>query len=226
MSLWTEIIQPALQSDLQDELEKNYTKEEGIHYLNEIHFRIVQELAQLEEDLGLTSLTPVAIAEDDTSVTLQSDFLAPGWFYLSGKTYPIDIKTYGYKDLLLKQQAASPSTGEPRWGAIKGTTFILWPIADDSYSLCGEVYLKPALWTDAEADSVPFNGIFNHLYKHFFTLRCLNRDEASFDWEGQWLDVLRRGILNALKHRKPRRFATPFRKQSDETVTFIQHTYE
>lgn len=225
MSILTEIFQPALRQLGDSEL-KNYAEQDSqgnatylelLDYYNEVYGRIVQICSEQDLSECRTAITPIAISEGDASCTLPTNILRPSMLYLSGETTPLDLKSYSYDAILLKHQQSGSGTEKPHYGGLNGNTLIFDPLADDSYSLCGFIYANPADEDDEESD-VPNNGIFNKLIKQFIIMQCLNRDEAALNWEGAWMDNLRRGVFKALRRRSPRKLMTPFNVGGDECV--------
>ena len=209
--------------DLQDSSERNYTKAECLIYINQAHWLMKTALANNGLDLGYKDITPIAISEDDTSVSLPADFLAPKLLFLSGKTYPLDLRRYNYDQLILKYQG-STAKGEPRYGAVKDFTLHFRPTANDSYSLIGPYYDLPAEWSDEKGDT-PWNGIFNNVYRQFVTYRCKNRDEYTLEVDEKWLGIFRNEALKVLGRRRAVRKMSPFRGGEAETIYF-DHQYE
>jgi len=224
MSISTEIIVPLLASDLQDTLSKDYTPAECLIYYNEFMDWLYRLLAKKESDLVLADLTPTAIAEGATSVSLPADLEAPAFLFLSGKTHTLDLATYDLKALTLTWEGSS-ETGEPRYGALQGSTLYVRPAADAAYTLKGKYWPR---WTDAASvdEAVRLPGAAKAA-RRFIHVRCLNRDEASTKLELELQQIVLEGFLAIDTRRRPARSMSPFSVASDDAGDiWIEHSYE
>ena len=96
------------------------------------------------------------------------------------------------------------STGKPQYFGIDDTNIVLGNIPDSTVRVLWGWYYKYPTSLTATTDTVPYNGIFDHVITEYTTMRALNRDEYNTNIEQGLLSEAIDGISGILAVRRSR----------------------
>jgi hypothetical protein len=163
--------------DLKDERGLDFGAPLYIDYLNRAIRRLAWAFAKNKFNINKKIGTGLSLTVGLNELTLPTDFLAEDYFYVSTRTTPLK-KLDG--ELELMKYIGDTSRGEPVNYLIRGSTLIVKPIADATYSIIPLYWYIPTKISKM-VDILPFNEIFDDPIREFIVALAMNRDEYSIE---------------------------------------------
>lgn len=155
--------------DLKDENSTQYGDDLLLDFFNRGLRQLEKFLASVHSD-WLFASEDLTLSEDDSSVSLPSDFLLPKEMWIgTSKVHKTDWNSIKYT------QRMNSNAGQPTRYALQGTTAIFDYAADDDYTVECLYYKKVSDLASTEA--MPFNGVFDDPLRQATILIAKNKDE-------------------------------------------------
>lgn len=183
MTTYAQDLYQSIGYDLKDERGLDFGVQIYTDYLNRAIRRLAFAFAKNKMNINKKIGTALSLTVGLNEVALPTDFLAEEYFYVSTRTTPLK-KLDGELGLML--YVGDTSKGEPVSYLIRGSTLIVKPIADATYSIMPLYWYIPARITKM-TDTVPFSEIFDDPLREFIVALAMHRDEYSIDLENALL---------------------------------------
>lgn len=170
---------------LQDVNQDNYTDAEVWQYINEALQEIGQELANLQARIALKSDATLTLAATEYTLTLPDDFWVMDKIFRSdadGSTFTTNqlYRADPYEPDQWEDETSSDVGTPDRYYQIS-TTMYVHPRCNGAYKF--KLYYFPKQSIAADADSLPWRGMFDEAIRWFAVSKCYLRDELFQPWQ-------------------------------------------
>lgn len=198
MSAVSDII-TAIRYDIKDDgTSQKFTDAKIMHYMNRFRIFLAATLFREQCAISLKKADIVTTSNVSTYAFLGSatDFYVD--YGLHYNTLSSPLKKRGLDEYIANGYNTATTVGTAGSYMINGTTLYLFgDIPNAASTLYLWYYSIPTAFT-ATTDTMPYNGLFDQVWRQFVSLLLLNRDEYSADFESSLLKTCEVDVLRAV----------------------------